>query len=68
MIDFSQDRWDGVRETYAAWWNGTLKRPIIKATFQREYDFPIAMLSQQNCHRTELPARDVIEGIHAHLE
>ena len=29
---FSSERWDGVKKSYRAWWEGTLDRPLIAVT------------------------------------
>ena len=29
-VDFSTDRWNRIREDYAAWWSGKLDRPLIQ--------------------------------------
>lgn len=69
-IAFTKDDWARIRETYSAWWNDTLKRPLIKAILHYDYVYQgnIPILSQETCHRLDVSPEDVIERIHLELE
>lgn len=68
-IQFSSEDWARVKENYGSWWNKTLKRPLIKAVLQKEYEYHgnVPLLSQATCHRLDISAEDVIDRLDFHL-
>lgn len=70
MINFNQDNWEQICETYTKWWNGELERPLIKATVQHERICPFStpLLSQATCHRLDISPEDLIDRINFQLE
>ncbi len=66
-IDFSRQRWEKTRETYAAWWRGDLGRPIFPVVLSgREVDRAVPeapLLSQATCTDLSIPAEAVIDRI-----
>lgn len=66
-IDFSPDRWDKVRQTYARWWAGDLDRPLVPVVLSgRDPGRPkpaAPLLSQQTCTDLEVPPEDVVDAI-----
>lgn len=69
-IRFTQEDWARVKETYDAWWNRKLDRPVIKVTLKQGhvYTGSTPLLTQATCHRLDISAEDVVERIHAELE
>ncbi len=66
-IDFSPARWDRVKQTYDAWWAGTLERPAVSIQlYGRDPGRPMpsaALLSQSTCMDLNVPADQVIDRI-----
>lgn len=67
-IDFSPERWDRVKETYAKWWDGKLDRALVRATAIKA-DAPVfkGVLSQANCHDFSVSAEEIVDGIEYEL-
>lgn len=67
-IHFEADRWDRIRQTYAAWWRGTSTRPLIKMPVPHVYapsgPPPRApRLDQSNCHDLRYSPEEIIDAI-----
>ena len=66
-IDFSPDRWDRIRETYARWWSGELDRPVIPVELcGRDPGRPMPsapLLTQATCTALDVPVEDLIDRI-----
>ena len=69
-IKFTSEDWARIGETYYKWWSKELDRPVIKLTLQKEYSYSgnIPLLAQDNCHRLDISAEDVVERINLDLE
>lgn len=66
-IDFTPDRWRGVRDTYARWWSGELDRPVIPVELSgRTPGRPkpsAPLLTQATCTALDVPPEDLIDRI-----
>ena len=67
-IDFSQERWARVRDTFARWWAGTLERPaaevVVYGAYAPESPRPAApLLDQSNCHDFRWSASEVVDAL-----
>ena len=67
-IHFDQLRWKKIEETYYAWWNGTLGRPVVKVTvrdaYQSEREKPKApLLSQLNWGDFSYSPEELIDSL-----
>ena len=66
-IDFSVDRWDRIRETYAWWWAGELDRPLIPVELiGRVPGRPLPstpLLTQATCADLDVPVAYLIDRI-----
>ncbi len=67
-IQFTPDRWEKVKEDYTAWWNKSLKRPIIKATIGEAFapgrPCPQApILTQQTCADLSISPEDIVDRL-----
>jgi len=66
-VDFSPDRWAAVKETYEAWWAGTLDRalvPVVLTGVDPGRPCPKApVLSQATCADRAIPAEDLIDRL-----
>ncbi|MFY9176295.1 MAG: hypothetical protein WAO80_02825 [Caldicoprobacterales bacterium] len=66
-IEFSQNQWDKVKETYRLWWEGRLDRPIISVVLRGNESGrakPSApLLSQETCTDLSIPASEIIDRI-----
>lgn len=66
-IGFRPQRWDVVRTTYDACWDGSLDRPIVPIWLagrdpgRRTPD--ARLLSQSTCHDLSIPACDIVDRI-----
>ena len=66
-IEFSNDRWEQVKDTYGKWWEGNLSRPIIPVVLtgadpgRKKPDAPL--LSQQTSLDLSFSANDLIDRI-----
>ena len=67
MIDFTPKRWEDTKRNYAAWWDGTLDRPLISLTLEgRDPGRPepkAPVLTQAMVHDLSIPAEAVIDRI-----
>lgn len=66
-IHFSQQDWQRVIASHAAWWNGTLNRPLISCVVDNHFDperpIPgVNRLSQANCHNFSVSPDDIIDA------
>jgi len=66
-IDFDQERWQIVRETYRRWWEGDLDRPIIPVELAGRdpgRDMPSApLLSQETCADLSVSPEDIVDRL-----
>ncbi|MFC1736000.1 hypothetical protein ACFL1X_07770 [Candidatus Hydrogenedentota bacterium] len=66
-IEFSQERWERLEETYGRWWSGSLERPIVPVELVGRdplRDRPAApLLSQATCHDFSIPPEDIIDRL-----
>lgn len=67
MIRFTAEQWTKTRNTYEAWWNGTLKRPLIKSPV-RCYDpgclSPnVPLLSQETCNDFSYTPEQIVDAL-----
>src|SRR5690348_3876434 len=66
-IDFSPARWDRIKQTYDAWWKGTLERPAVSVTIANRDPgrlLPaVPMLDQSTCMDLSVPAERLIDRI-----
>lgn len=66
-VRFGTNDWERIRQTYTAWWNGELDRPIMAYTVFDDYesDEPPAapVLSMQTCADFSYSARELIERL-----
>jgi hypothetical protein len=66
-IRFSQNQWDNLKKNYDKWHRKELNRPLVPVEINTHIpDRPCPdtpLLSQANCHLTEIPAKDVIDRI-----
>lgn len=66
-LDFTTERWHGVRETYRQWWEGTLDRPVIPVEFLGRDPGRVCpevpLLSQATCSEVEFSAEQIIDRI-----
>ena len=47
-IEFSKDRWDAIKDNYARWWAGELKRPLIFLQPKRDPGRPAPAVSGES--------------------
>lgn len=66
-IQFSEERWKNVKETYGAWWEGTLKRPVIPIVIkgkEPDREIPKApILTQANSYDLSISPVEFIDRI-----
>ena len=66
-IDFSAERWQRLKETYARWWAGDLERPIVGVElYGRDPGRPqpdVPLLSQENCTDFSYTPEQLIDRI-----
>jgi 5-methyltetrahydrofolate--homocysteine methyltransferase len=66
-IDFNPERWQKVRETYHAWWQGELDRPIIPVIIPGRDPVrpqpPAPMLSQATCADFSWSPEQIVDRI-----
>lgn len=66
-IQFTEERWEKIKEMYDAWWAGTLERPILPVVIKGrkpEREEPKApLLSQQTSLDLSIPVADLIDRI-----
>jgi 5-methyltetrahydrofolate--homocysteine methyltransferase len=66
-IQFTQERWARVKETYAQWWAGKLERPIVPVwLYGREPGRArpqVPLLSQETCADISFSPADLIDRI-----
>lgn len=66
-IDFTNERWEKVRQTYAQWWDGSLKRPVIPVELLgRPPDRPqppAPLLTQETCADFRWSAEELVDRI-----
>ncbi len=66
-IQFTTERWNTIRETAAAWWDGTLERPLVLATLygcDPGRPQPAApLLTQETCSDPRWSAEEWIDRI-----
>ena len=67
MIHFTSENWARTRETYDAWWEGALDRPLIKSVvrcFDPGRPAPKApFLSQENCHDFSYSPEEIVDAM-----
>ena len=67
MIHFTSENWARTRETYDAWWEGALERPLIKSPvrcFDPGRPAPKApLLSQENCHDFSYSPEEIVDAM-----
>lgn len=66
-IDFDEDRWEKIRETYRRWWAGELVRPIIPVELTGRdpgRDQPdVPLLSQATCTDLSVSPEDIVDRL-----
>jgi 5-methyltetrahydrofolate--homocysteine methyltransferase len=66
-IDFSAERWQRLKETYARWWAGDLERPIVGVElYGRDPGRPkpdVPLLTQENCTDFSYAPEQLIDRI-----
>ncbi|MGI5893222.1 MAG: hypothetical protein ACOX6P_01360 [Candidatus Merdivicinus sp.] len=66
-IHFSPDQWEQVRHSYRGWWDGTLKRPLVKTAVRchspNRHAPKVPFPEQDNCHDFSIPAEAVIDAV-----
>ena len=66
-IDFTPERWEETKTTYAAWWRKELERPIFPVILTgRDPGRPepaAPLLTQATCHQLDIPAEDIIDRL-----
>lgn len=63
-IDFDASRWERIRENYAAWWAGELKRPLVHMTVHNRRRAPQPDLPNRNFaaqYDLSVPAGKIVE-------
>ena len=66
-IHFTQNQWDRLKKNYNSWRTGKLDRPLVPLEF-KTYEPnrvcpPVPLLSQENCHRLDIPDQGIIDRI-----
>ena len=70
-IEFSKERWEKIRETYTAYWDGSIDRAVAGVAVRekppcREIS-PDHLLTQKNCNRFDLSPDAIADAIEANL-
>ncbi|MGI5958182.1 MAG: hypothetical protein ACOX60_02050 [Massiliimalia sp.] len=72
-IHFSEERWNKVRKNYTQWWDGTLKRPLMKMTVRNAYqpsrpEPKAPLLCQAVCDQFQYSPEELIDRWDYELE
>jgi 5-methyltetrahydrofolate--homocysteine methyltransferase len=66
-IAFTPQDWQRIRDTYSAWWDGTLTRPLINVSvsgYERERPQPeLPRLRRTAFYADSVPAEDIVDRI-----
>jgi hypothetical protein len=66
-INFTEESWNQIKETYELWWSGKLKRPIVPVILTgNNYNGikpNVPLLTQNTCHRIDFSAKEVVDAI-----
>lgn len=72
-IHFDKKRWEEIKGNYQAWWEGTLKRPMIKGVVCHAYSPQrkapkTPLLSMKNCNDFSYSPEELIDALDYELE
>ena len=62
-IDFNQDQWKKVKQTYACFWAGSLARPVLSGRDPGRAKPAVPLLSQATCHDLSIAPGALIDRL-----